>query len=84
MIFPEDPETREFTSHAIRARKIIIEEFGKLEGRPPNELEIRDLLRMVVVPFGIPKQQYCNSHFQNVHSQSLKQNQEMGRRMLIP
>ena len=51
MIFPEDPEIREFTSYAIRGRKIIIEEFSKLEGRSPNELEIQDLLRMVVVPF---------------------------------
>ena len=80
MIFPEDPEIREFTSYAIRARKIIIEEFGKLEGRPPNELEIQDLLRMVVVPFGILKQQNGSSHFQNMHSQSLKQNQENGKR----
>ena len=79
MIFPEDPEIREFTSYKIRARNIIIEEFGKLEGRPPNELEIQDFLRMVVVPFGILKQQNGNSHFQNVHSQSLKQNQENGK-----
>jgi len=78
MIFPEDAEIREFTSYAIRARKIIIEEFIKLEGRPPNELEIQDLLRMVVVPFGILKQQNGNSHFQNMHSQSLKHNQESG------
>jgi len=55
MIFPEDPEIREFTSYTIRARKIIIEEFSKLEGRPPNELEIQGHLRMVVVPFGILK-----------------------------
>jgi len=41
MIFPEDPEIREFTSYAIRARKIIIEEFKQQEGRPPNELEIK-------------------------------------------
>jgi len=80
MIFPEDPEIREFTSYAIRARKIIIEELSKLEGRPPNELEIQDFLRMVVVPFGILKQQNGNSHFQNVHSQLLKQNQENGKR----
>jgi len=38
MIFPEYQGIREFTSCAIRARKIIIEEFTKLEGRPPNEL----------------------------------------------
>jgi len=75
MIFPEDPEIREFTSYAIRSRKIIIEEFSKLEGRPPNEIEIQDLLRMVVVPFGILKQQNDNSHFQNMHSGPLKQNQ---------
>jgi len=80
MIFPENPEIREFTSYAIRARNIIIEEFAKLEGRHPNELEIQDLLRMVVVPFGILKQQNGNSHFQNVHSQSLKQNQENGKK----
>jgi len=63
MIFPEDPEIREVTPYAIRARKIIIEEFGKLGGRTPNELDIQNLLRMVVVPFGILKQQNCNSHF---------------------
>jgi len=80
MIFPEDPEIREFTQYAIRARKIIIEEFSKLEGRPPNELEIQDLLRMVVVPFGILKQQNGNSHFQNMHSQAFKQNQENGKK----
>jgi len=68
MIFPEDTEIREFTSYAIRARKIIIKEFIKLEGRPPNEIEIQDLLRMVVVPFGILKQQNGSSHFQNMHS----------------
>jgi len=34
---------------------------------------------MVVVPFGIMKQQNGNSHFQNVHSQSLKQDQENGK-----
>ena len=75
MTFPEDHGIREFTSYAIRARKIIIEEFSKLEGRPPNEIEIQDLLRMVVVPFGILKQQNDNSHFQNMHSGPLKQNQ---------
>jgi len=80
MILPEDPEIREFTSYAIRARKIIIEEFAKLEGRPPNELEIQDLLRMVVVPFGILKQQNGSSHVQNVHSLSLKQNLENGKK----
>jgi len=51
MIFPSDSEIREFTAYAIRARKIIVEEFRHQEGRPPNELEIQDLLRMVVVPF---------------------------------
>jgi hypothetical protein len=76
MIFPEDPEIREFTSYAIRARKIIIEEFGKLEGRPPNELEIQDLLRMVVVPFGILKQQNGNSHFQSTQIATQKQMQQ--------
>ena len=80
MIFPEDPEIREFTSYAIRARKIIIEELAKLEGRHPNELEIQHLLRMVVVPFDILKQQNGSFHFQNVHSQSLKQNQENGKK----
>jgi len=72
MIFPEDPEIREFTSYAIMARKIIIEGFIKLERRPPNKLEIQDLLRMVVVPFGILKQHNDNSHFQNLHSDPLK------------
>jgi len=76
MIFPEDPEIREFTSYAIRARKIITEEFGKLEGRPPNELEIQDLLRMVVVPFGILKQQNGNSHFQSPKITTQKQMQQ--------
>jgi hypothetical protein len=80
MIFPSDSEVREYASYAMRARKIIVEEFSKLEGRPPNELEIQDLLRMVVVPFGILKQQNGNSHFQNVHTQSLKQSQENGKK----
>jgi len=80
MIFPSDSEIREFTAYAIRARKIIVEEFRHQEGRPPNELEIQELLKMVVVPFGILKQQNGNSHFQNVHSQSLKQNQENGKK----
>jgi len=80
MIFPSDSEIREFTAYAIRARKIIVEEFRHQEGRPPNELEIQDLLRMVVVPFGILKQQNGNSHFQNVHTQSLKQSQENGKK----
>jgi len=76
MIFPEDPEIREFTSYAIRARKIIIEEFSKLEGRPPNELEIQELLKMVVVPFGILKQQNGNSHFQSAQIATQKQKNE--------
>jgi hypothetical protein len=76
VIFPEDPEIREFTSYAIRARKIIIEEFSKLEGRPPNEMEIQDLLRMVVVPFGILKQQNGNSHFQSTQIATQKQMQQ--------
>jgi len=80
MIFPEDPEIRQFISYALRARKIIIEEFSKLEGRPPNELEIQELLKMAVVPFGIVKQQNSSSHFRNMHSQSLKQNQENGKK----
>jgi len=65
MIFPSDAEIREFTVYSIRARKIIIEEFKQQEGRPPNELELQDLLKMVVVPFGILKQQNGNSHFQS-------------------
>jgi len=64
MIFPSDAEIREFTAYSIRARKIIVEEFKQQEGRPPNELELQDLLKMVVVPFGILKQQNGNSHFQ--------------------
>jgi len=76
MIFPEDHEIREFTSYAIRARKIITEEFGKLEGRPPNELEIQELLKMVVVPFGILKQQNGNSHFQSTQITAQKQKNE--------
>jgi len=36
MIFPSDFEVREYASYAMRARKIIVEEFSKLEGRPPN------------------------------------------------
>jgi len=80
MVFPSYSEVREYASYAMRARKIIVEEFSKLEGRPPNELEIQDLLMMVVVPFGILKQQNGNSHFQNVHTQSLKQSQENGKK----
>jgi len=64
MIFPSDAEIREFTAYSIRARRIIVEEFKQQEGRPPNELELQDLLKMVVVPFGILKQQNGNSHFQ--------------------
>jgi len=64
MNFPSDAEIREFTAYSIRARKIIVEEFKQQEGRPPNELELQDLLKMVVVPFGILKQQNGNSHFQ--------------------
>jgi len=76
MIFPSDSEIREFTAYAIRARKIIVEEFSKLEGRLPNELEIQDLLRMVVVPFGILKQQNGNSHFQSPQIAAQKQAQQ--------
>jgi len=76
MIFPSDSEVREYTSYAIRARKIIIEEFSKLEGRPPNELEIQELLKMVVVPFGILKQQSGNSHFQSPQIAAQKQAQQ--------
>ena len=82
MIFPKDTEIREFTSYTIRERKIIIEEFIKLEGRPPNEIEIQELLRMVVVAFGILIQQKGNSHFQNMHSDPLKQNHESGKKDL--
>jgi len=73
MIFPSDSEIREFTAYAIRARKIIVEELIKLEGRPPNELEIQELLKMVVVPFGILKQQNGNSHFQSTQTTTQKQ-----------
>ena len=76
MIFPSDSEVREYTSYAIRARKIIVEEFSKLEGRPPNELEIQELLKMVVVPFGILKQQNGNSHFQSTQIATQKQMQQ--------
>ena len=76
MIFPSDSEVREYASYAMRARKIIVEEFSKLEGRPPNELEIQDLLRMVVVPFGILKQQNGNSHFQSTQIATQKQMQQ--------
>jgi len=76
MIFPSDAEIREFTAYTIRARKIIIEEFTKLEGRPPNELDIQELLKMVVVPFGILKQQNGNSHFQSPQIAAQKQTQQ--------
>ena len=76
MIFPSDSEIREFTAYAIRTRKIIVEQFGKLEGRPPNELEIQELLKMVVVPFGILKQQNGNSHFQRTQIATQKQMQQ--------
>jgi|GEM_PF-698954 len=75
MIFPSDPEIREFTAYTIRARKIIVEEFKQQEGRPPNEFELQDLLRMVVVPFGILKQQNGNSHFQSQQIPAQKQAQ---------
>jgi len=76
MIFPSDSEIREFTAYAIRARKIIVEEFRHQEGRPPNELEIQELLKMVVVPFGILKQQNGNSHFQSTQIATQKQMQQ--------
>ena len=47
-------------------------------GKNQAALTIQDLLRMVVVPFGILKQQNGSSHFQNVHS--LKRNQGNGKR----
>ena len=75
MIFPSDPEIREFTAYTIRARKIIVEEFRQQEGRPPNEFELQDLLRMVVVPFGILKQQNGISHFQSQQIATQKQAQ---------
>jgi len=37
---------------------------------------------MVVVPFGILKQQNGNSHFRNMHSDPFKQNQESGKKDL--
>jgi len=76
MIFPSDSEVREYASYAMRARKIIIEEFRHQEGRPPNELEIQELLKMVVVPFGILKQQNGNSHFQSTQIAAQKQAQQ--------
>jgi len=39
-------------------------------------------MRMVIVPFGILKQQNDNSHFHNMHSDPLKQNQESGKKDL--
>ena len=75
MIFPSDAEIREFTAYTIRARKIIVEEFRQQEGRPPNEFELQDLLKMVVVPFGILKQQNGNSHFQSQQIATQKQAQ---------
>jgi len=75
MIFPSDAEIREFTAYSIRARKIIVEEFKQQEGRPPNEFELQDLLKMVVVPFGILKQQNGNSHFQSPQIATQKQAQ---------
>jgi len=75
MIFPSDAEIREFTAYSIRARKIIVEEFKQQEGRSPNELELQDLLKMVVVPFGILRQQNSSSHFQSpqISAQKLAQ-----------
>jgi hypothetical protein len=76
MNFPSDAEIREFTAYSIRARKIIVEEFKQQEGRPPNELELQDLLKMVVVPFGILKQQNGSSHFQSPQVPVQKQVQQ--------
>ena len=76
MNFPSDAEIREFTAYTIRARKIIVEEFRQQEGRPTNELEIQDFLRMVVVPFGILKQQNGSSHFQSTQIATQKQMQQ--------
>ena len=72
MIFPSDSEIRDFIAYTIRARKIIVEEFKQLEGRPPNEFELQDLLRMVVVPFGILKQQITTQKQAQTPQQKLK------------
>ena len=70
---PSDAEIREFTTYSIRARKIIVEEFKQQEGRPPNELELQDHMQMVVMPFGILKQQNGSSHFQSTQMQQTEQ-----------
>jgi len=59
----------------MRVRRIVVEEFKQQEGKPPNELELLDLLKMVVVPFGILKQQNGSSHFQTPQIPAQKQTQ---------
>ena len=57
MIFPSDPEIREYAAYEVRTRKIILEEFKHEYGREPNELEIPELLRAAIIPIGfLPKQ----------------------------
>ena len=57
MIFPPDAEIREYAAYEVRTRKIILEEFKHEYGREPNELEIPELLRAVIIPIGfLPKQ----------------------------
>ena len=68
MIFPSDPEIREYASYEVRTRKIILEEFKHEYGREPNELEIPELLRAAIIPIGfLPKQ---NGQRKSIQDQS--------------
>ena len=65
MIFPSDPEIREYCAYYIRAIKIFRETFKIETGREPTEFELQDFSRMGIIPFGILKQQNGSSNFQN-------------------
>jgi hypothetical protein len=75
MIFPPDPEIREYSAYYIRAIKIFRETFKIENGREPSEFELQDFSKMGIIPFGILKQQNGSSHFQSPQVPAQKQAQ---------
>jgi hypothetical protein len=75
MIFPPDPEIREYSAYYIRAIKIFRETFKIETGREPSEFELQDFSKMGIIPFGILKQQNGSSHFQSLQVPAQKQAQ---------
>jgi hypothetical protein len=75
MIFPPDPEIREYSAYYIRAVKIFRETFKIENGREPSEFELQDFSKMGIIPFGILKQQNGSSHFQSPQVPAQKQAQ---------